>query len=73
MIFYFLLLLLVAFVGAKMAPANEFMQDYMAPRNTRAVNGFFVAYVILRHSTQFVTFDGPYDQAFLGIYRFSAR
>ena len=70
MIFYFLLLLLVAFVGAKMAPANEFMQDYMAPRNTRAVNGFFVAYVILRHSTQFVTFDGPYDQAFMGIYGF---
>ena len=70
MIFYFLLLLLVAFIGAKMAPANEFMKDYMAPKNTRAINGFFVGYVILRHCTQFAPFEGPYDAAFLGIYGF---
>ena len=65
MIFFLLFLILLAFVGAKMAPANEFMQDYIAPRNTRAVNGFFVAFILLRHCAKTEIFSTPYDAAFL--------
>ncbi len=70
MIYFFLLLVLLAFIGARMAPANAFIEDYLAPGNTRAINGFFVGYVLLRHRMKSGIFGTPSDAALMGFSKF---
>ena len=70
MIYFFLLWILLAFIGTRMAPANAFIKDYLTPGNTRAINGFFVGYVLLRHCLKSGIFGTPSDAALMGFSKF---
>lgn len=65
MFFFVLILLLLIFNSARIAPANKFAQDYLSRENTNAIKGIFVILIIFSHYSQYVTLAGPYDEPYL--------
>ena len=61
MIFFVLILLFIMMNGAKIAPANSFMKDYMSIEKTNAVKGIFVVLIIFRHYSQYVDLNNMWD------------
>lgn len=65
MVFFLMILLLIIFHSAKIAPAGEFAKDYLSKEKTNAVKGIFVILIIFSHYSQYVNLTGIYDEPYL--------
>lgn len=65
MIFVLIILLLLIFNNSKIYGTNSFNKDYMSKSSTTAINGLFVIIVILRHYSEYVSWQGVLDQPFV--------
>lgn len=67
MVFFLLILLLLMFVEAKVAPEGAFETDYMSKDKTSAIKGIFVILIVFSHFSQYVTLGGSYDAPYLSL------
>ncbi|MBQ6440319.1 MAG: hypothetical protein IJJ06_09395 [Mogibacterium sp.] len=65
MVFFIMILLMIALTGADFAKPGEFNTDYLKKKNTTAINGLFVILVLFSHYAQYADFSGPYDIPYL--------
>ena len=65
MVFFLLLLLVIAFIGASPSGIKEFNTDYLNKRNTTSINGIFVILIVFSHFRQYAAFDSVYDEPYL--------
>lgn len=65
MVFFMFLLLLIVVKAANVAPAGHFNKDYLSIQNSNIIKGIFVITVIFSHCSQYVTFDGIYDEPYI--------
>ena len=65
MVFFILILLAVALIGAKISGPGRFNAEYLNKKNTTAVNGVFVVLVLLSHYAQYADLGGPLDDPYL--------
>lgn len=67
MFFFLAVLMFITLNSAKIAPANEFFDDYLSKEKTNAIKGIFVILIIFSHYSQYVKLGGIYDEPYLSL------
>lgn len=67
MVFIVLLLLIITFCDAKVAPIGEFYTDYNSKEKSNIIKGLFVILVFCSHYSQYVTLNGIYNEPYIAI------
>ena len=61
MAIFLIIIAFIVFLDMKVKPKNEFNNDYIARKQTTAINGLFTILVFFSHVCTYIKLDSPYD------------
>lgn len=67
MIFFVLVLLLIIFRSARIAPENCFHEDYLSVESTNVIKGIFVILILFSHGKSYIDIGGLYDDPYVAL------